>query len=540
MWATPDGKAFATIGVRDHVEHHPIRSTALRRYLSSTYYRTCKTTPNAEAIASALGVLEGRALYEGQVFPTGTRVARDADGMFVYLDLGDSDWKTVEIDSTGWRLVASIDCPIRFRRSGAMRPLPLPERGGSLSGLRDLVNVGSDDDFRLVVGWLVGALRPTGPYPLLALHGEQGSAKTSTARMLRALVDPNASPVRAEPRDARDLMIAARHSWVIALDNLSQVQPWLSDALCRLATGGGFSTRELYSDDSEMIFESMRPVILTGISELATRGDLLDRCIVTTLPRIWETARKTEAEIDASFEAARPKLLGATLDAISTAMLRERDVRLDRLPRMADFAIWVSAAEPALGWSAGSFVGAYSANRLSANETALEASRVAAEMIRLAARAPWQGTAAELLGTLEKAIPAPDLDRLRKIKGAWPGNARALAGHVRRIAPNLRAAGIAVELSPTAGSGSRKLIYLSRETSGSCDASVVCDASRAGGTPDGSGSRQNDSGALQCAPQHALGLTREADCVANDPCVANSPLFSDDDPSEPAEGILEW
>ncbi len=106
--------------------------------------------------------------------------------------------------------------------------------------------------------------------------------------MLRALVDPNAAAIRSEPRDTRDLIIAATNGWVVALDNLSHVSPSLSDDLCRLATGGGFATRELYTDGEETIFDAQRPIILNGIEEVATRGDLLSRTIVVrlrTLPR---------------------------------------------------------------------------------------------------------------------------------------------------------------------------------------------------------------------------------------------------------------
>ena len=111
----------------------------------------------------------------------------------------------------------------------------------------------------LLAAWLVAAFRPHGPYPILVLHGEQGSAKSTTARVLRALLDPNTAPLRGEPRDLRDVMIAASNGWIISFDNLSRIPHWLSDALCRLATGGGFSTRELYTDSEEVLFDAQRP-----------------------------------------------------------------------------------------------------------------------------------------------------------------------------------------------------------------------------------------------------------------------------------------
>src|SRR5262245_48649692 len=125
------------------------------------------------------------------------------------------------------------DPPVKFRRAKAMQPLPCPERGGTVDALRGFVNV-TDEGWPLLVGWLLAALRTQGPFPLAVLFGEQGSAKSTTSRVLRALIDPNTSPVRAEPREPRDLAIAAGNSWLICLDNVSYLPPWLSDALCRL------------------------------------------------------------------------------------------------------------------------------------------------------------------------------------------------------------------------------------------------------------------------------------------------------------------
>ena len=141
------------------------------------------------------------------------------------------------------------DSPVRFRRARGMNALPVPRRGGSIEALRPFLNVQGDEDFVLIVSWLVAALRPKGPYPVLVLQGEAGSAKSTAVRVLRALVDPNTSPLRSEPRETRDLMIAARNSWCIAFDNVSRLSPRLSDDLCRMATGGGFSTRQLYTDN---------------------------------------------------------------------------------------------------------------------------------------------------------------------------------------------------------------------------------------------------------------------------------------------------
>jgi hypothetical protein len=239
-----------------------------------------------------------------------------------------------------------------------MLPLLMPERGGKIDKLRQFLNVKADDDFVLAVAWLLAALRDRGPYPVLALLGVQGAAKSTFTKILRSLVDPNTAPLRALPRDDRDLFIAANNSHVIAFDNVSGLPPWLSDTLCRLATGGGFAVRQLYTDNDEVLFDSCRPIIINGIEDFVTRADLADRSIFSALQEIQENKRKEEQKLWAEFE----KELGALLTAVSLGLKQLPHVKLARLPRMADFAKWATACEPAL-WKSGTFITAYDANR---------------------------------------------------------------------------------------------------------------------------------------------------------------------------------
>ncbi|MBI3329654.1 MAG: hypothetical protein HYZ81_23480 [Nitrospinae bacterium] len=443
-----DSEAYAIIPVEGHREVWPLKAKGFRRWLERKFHGEYGKVPGGQAVQDALGVLAGKALFDGEEHPVHTRLAIH-DGR-IYLDLGDAAWQAIEIAPTGWRVVA--DPPVRFRHVRGMQALPVPVSGGDLAPLRCLVNVTNDADWMLLVAWLVAALRPTGPYPVLVLHGEQGSAKSTTARILRALIDPNTAPLRAEPRDARDLIIAGTNGWVIALDNLSHLPPWLSDALCRLATGGGFATRELYSDAEETIFDAQRPVILNGIEELATRGDLLDRAIILYLPSIPDAERRPETDLWRDFEAQRPQILGALLDVVSKALANFHMVKLDKHPRMADFAVWVTAAEPGLGWEAGAFLNAYTANRQQANELALEAALIVPPLRDLLAAKgnAWQGTATELLHDLADQAD----ERTRRAQG-WPTNGRALSNTLRRVAPNLRAVGIDVTFHPGRRQGRR-------------------------------------------------------------------------------------
>lgn len=443
---SPDMTAHARIDLGDHHETLPLRTPAFRRMINRLYYEHYQRAPSAQATMDAVGVLEGRAMYDGEEHPVFVRLG-ERNGSF-YLDLGDRLWTAVKINSDGWRIVNSP--LLRFCRPRGMAPLPRPIPGGSLQELRWLVNVGSEEDWILLVAWLVAALCPHGPYPALILHGEQGSAKSTIARMLKSLVDPNAAPLRSDPRDVRDLMIAAKNGWVLGYDNISYLHGWLSDALCRLSTGGGFATRELYSDAEEVIFQAQRPVILNGIEEIATRADLLDRAIIMELPPIPAARRLPETAFWKKFEAARPLILGALLDVVSGAMRTRPGITLKTLPRMADFALLATAAEKHLGWSNGSFLNAYTGNRASANNLALDASPIASPLRSLAKKG-WTGTASDLLSRLNLRAG----DAMRQ-KGS-PRSVRALSGTLRRLTPNLRAVGVEVSFDREAHTGRRMI-----------------------------------------------------------------------------------
>src|ERR1700738_2835718 len=267
LFHTPTGVAFADLIMDGHRETWPIRSKSFRNWVRRYYYKTTGAAVGAAVIGSALDLLEARAQFDSPERSVNMRVA-EHDGR-LYLDLADEHWRAVAIGPDGWRV---LGCPpVRLHRSAGMLPLPVPERGGSIEVLRSFLNLSSQNDFVLIVSWLLAALRSGGPYPLLAISGEQGSAKTVLSKLLRALVDPNVAPVRALAREERELMIAANNGHLLAFDNLSALSPWLSDALCRLASGGSFAVRQLYTDEAEVLFKAARPILAYSRSG-STRG----------------------------------------------------------------------------------------------------------------------------------------------------------------------------------------------------------------------------------------------------------------------------
>ncbi len=316
----------------------------------------------------------------------------------------------------------------------------------------------------------------------MAISGEQGSAKTILSKILRALLDPNVAPVRALPREERELMIAANNGHLLAFDNLSGLPPWLSDSLCRLASGGSFAVRQLYTDDEEVLFQATRPILLNGIEDVVSRPDLGDRAIFLTLNQIGEVQRRPEAGLWREFEIARPRILGALLDAVVHGVRTLGGVQLEQLPRMADFALWAAACEPAL-WSAGTFARAYAANRRAAVESIIDADPIATCVREIMSeRSSWTGSAADLL-----RVSVERISQTRDSTG-WPKNPRALAGHLRRAQTFLRALGIEITFSREGRAGSR---VIRMRTSPENNVSTVSSVRDSGPEP---GAQQHSSG----------------------------------------------
>jgi hypothetical protein len=360
-----------------------------------------------------------------------------------HVDLGDSWWRSVEIRAEGCRVVDHP--PVFFWRPKGFGRLPEPRWGGTIDLLRKYVNV-NDADFPLLVGWMTAALRPAGPYPVLVLGGEQGSAKSTLARVVRRLIDPNAAPLRGLPATQQDFMIQARNSWVLTYDNVRSISRSISDVCCRTATGGGFSTRALHSNDDETLFEVERPVIFTGIDEFATSSDLVDRCVFLHLPAIADIERRLEEAFWSDFDADCPFLLGALLSAVAGGLKMLPSTVLPALPRMADFGRWGEAVNRALGGEPGAFLKRYNDNRRAACEAALDDCPVAEALHQMAMAGVLEGrceaTASGLLRTLA-TYTSPNVTR----SAQWPKTPRTLSCKLRRMAPQLRLIGITVNFN---------------------------------------------------------------------------------------------
>jgi hypothetical protein len=416
------GEAYATFEGKTA----KVRSRPFRSWLTARYYEATAKGPHGEAMTTAIATLEASAVHGGPEHAVYVRLAGH-DGA-IYLHLADDDGTVIRIDAGGWRVDPKP--PVRFLVTTNADALPMPKKGGRIEDLGRVVNCPDAESFALLAGWVSACFLPDGPFPLLVLTGEQGTAKSTTGRVLKQLIDPARVRDRAAPKDLRDLAIWASGTRLLCVDNVSSFPDWLSDGFCRLATGGGFGTRTLYENEEETLFEAKRPVIMNGIEDFVTRGDLLERSVILRHPPIPEHRRRLEADVWREFESLKPKLLGAMLDRVAAGLKSLPDVDKANMPRMADAAAFAIACERGMGEPA-RFLDAYRRNQSESYELTIADSAIAEPVRFLVTNAggSWSGTPSELYAATK---PAGD-----KLPHGWPKRPSDFSGKLRRISPAL-------------------------------------------------------------------------------------------------------
>lgn len=418
---------------------HPIRSDATRGLVRLRYHRRTAKTISREALSEIIDLMEAEAVYDSPEEKVHVRIAGTADA--AYYDLGRTDGAVVKITSASWMLIHNP--PVYFFRPAGFAAQVMPERGGKLIDLRALLHF-DDMNWILFLAFLIVSLKPTHPYMALLVSGAYGSGKSKVSEIIKRIIDPNAIEKQRLPKDEHTLAIQAAMSRLLVYDNASSVRWDLSDFLCAMLTGGGFSTRKYYTDDEQRMFKNSVPIIINGIGEFASQHDLLDRSIVLNLPAIPEGARQTEKAINIRFEEILPSILGCLFDIVSTAMRRFDEVEPPTTVRMADSAQWLVAAEPATGLPAGTFLRALEE---SVKEAKIE-NTINHPLVRkiihildvnVAARS-YEGTVGELHDRLRD-----DFGRIEKVLPQTPSH---LSNALQRLAPGMAAIGVMVELQP--------------------------------------------------------------------------------------------
>ena len=416
-----------------------IRSRPFKAWLSNLMWSSEGKAPSTEAVYGALRVLEGNSLFDSKEYELYNRVAPANDG--IWIDMSDDKWRAIKVCANGWRIVD--ESPILFKRYSHQKALVEPKPGGDPFKFLDFVNIDvQDQDTRLLV--LVTAisyLLPMIPHVILTAYGIQGSGKTLFYKLLRNLIDPSTVEVLTLPRDERERVQQLDHHWCAFYDNITTLPTWMSDTLCRAATGGGFTKRELYSDDDDVIYSFRRCIGLNGINIAAQRGDLLDRSLLVGFHDISKEKRRTEEQLLAEFDKYKPEILGGFLDTLVRAIQLYPSVNPPKLFRMADFTRWGCAITKALGHKEEDFIKAYEDKVKTQIEEAAHASPVATVLLDYTETQKlqkWEGTPSQLFTLLLNHAKQIGVSTHQK---AWPKAPHILGRQLNELAPSLKSLG---------------------------------------------------------------------------------------------------
>jgi len=425
------------IQINSHREIWPIDSSRFKKYMNQLFYKaTDKGIPD-EAWKQFVAVLEGMALYDGEMNPLAVR-AVEHDGSFWY-DLTDPEWRAVCVNPMEWQIIENP--PILFKRYPHQAAQVSPQPKGDIRKILKYINV--KEDHTLLLCWLVSCFVPDIPHPMPILYGEKGAAKSTTCTLLKSLIDPSKLKTMTLQKDSRSLTLNLQKHWLLAFDNVSYMGEETSDALCRAITGDGIQQRKLYTNDEDVIFSFQRCIVINGINNVATRSDLLDRSILIELKRIPKEERREASVIEEEFEADLPAILGGIFEVLSKAMAIHPTVELSELPRMADFARWGYAIGEALGGKGQEFLDQYAANYNKQNFEAIQADPVAiltVELMKIYAK--WNGTMGELYSRLKLDAYKYNINPQNK---SFPPDPSRLSRRLNAIKSNLEAVGITLE-----------------------------------------------------------------------------------------------
>jgi hypothetical protein len=331
---------YASIKLNEHVEVLSLNGKRFRNLLFRICYNHTKKI-SSEKIESITNILKADAEITENIKYLDLRVGKTGDYTFFY-DLTNSKWSVIRITHSGWSIVDK-DIPILFKRFSNQQPQVNPSSEYSrdiFNKFMELINIQDEGTKLLLKCYIISLFIPNTATPILLLHGEQGSAKSTLQELIKMLVDPSIVKTHTFPRGINELIQILSHNYIAYFDNVSIIRDWISDTLCRAVTGTGFSKRQLYTDDDDIIYFFQRCIGFNGINLAATKADLLDRGIIIQLERIPKQNRRKIEDIWNDLEILRPKLLAYIFDIlVKVLQIKQKGgIKISNgLNRMADF-----------------------------------------------------------------------------------------------------------------------------------------------------------------------------------------------------------
>jgi hypothetical protein len=292
---------------------------------------------------------------------------------------------------------------------------------------------------------------------MLLPYGEKGSAKSTLQKKIQLLIDPSKLDGLSISNDKTEFIQQISHNYLCFYDNVRREPIWLSDEVCRAITGGAFSKRKLYTDDEDIPYKYKRILSFSGINVIFTQEDALDRSIKIELERIKDTDAIPEEEIYDELKQQIPQLLGYIFDVVAKALEIKDSVKLDKRPRMVDFAKWGEAIARAMDYKPLEFLNTYFENIGEQNLEIVEADQFANAISKLIDYElnSWISSPTIFIDSLRKFADNNNIESSK-----FPKGPQAITRRLNKIKSNLRE-GLGIEVIVdriTSGKGNKKYI----------------------------------------------------------------------------------
>jgi len=441
LFKDQDGNPYVTIKINNHHENWPVRSRAFENFITKQIYEDSGKPPTKEKVNSFKSIFSARALFEGKTHEIYLRCAK-VDGE-VYIDIADEKWQCIKINKEKIEVVQNP--LVKFRRFRHMKTLmfDLNSKIEDADLLWKYVPV-TEEDKIILRPHIALLFIPDIPYAIIIFYGAQGSGKSMSSKLIRVLVDPSSLKILSLAKDRTELVQQVSHHYLPFFDNVTRLSKQYSDFFCRVVTGEGFSKRELYTDDEDIIYNIIRRLAFNGINLAGEEPDFLDRGIPIHLNRIDKKNRKREKALLKEFEEDRPKITGALLKIVQGTLEKFNEVEkeIKSLPRMADYAIWCETASQVIGEKPYVYLNRYFTKIESLNKDAIEANPIGLTILMFANNnKEWRGSPTQLLKELEKEAAELKIDTNQKL---WPRAPQSLTRRINEIKTNLEDEGVKI------------------------------------------------------------------------------------------------
>ena len=447
-------EAYISLEINGHQEVWPCKSKAMKRLLSSKYWDRQAKPLGSESTKSMMAVLEGKACFDGSPIKLHNRVAWHDESL--WYDLTNGKWQAIRIGKEGWEIIDHP--PILFKRFKHHQYQLTPAQNGNIDLFLNYVNITNSDQRLLLLVFLISCFIPDFPHVMLVIYGAQGSSKSTLSKLTRLVIDPSTIEVVSLPDNQKELVQTLAHHHFLFFDNISYVSEDASDTLCKAITGSGFSKRELYENDEDIIYKIQRCIGINGINLVTIRADLLERSLLLELERIDQNNRKTEKELYENFRNDLPQIIGGVFDVLVKAINIKPSISVQSLPRMADFAEWGCAIAQALGYSNEAFLRAYENNIGRQTEMLVNENIVASTLFTfMEGKDEWKDSVTELLKKLTEIAEFEGINT--KNDKSWPKAGNILSRRLNELSTSLKKMGLSTTIST---SGKSRWVHLQK------------------------------------------------------------------------------